>query len=124
VYPLRAPTAQNNNTMAINPFKDSNLNDLQQNIKKFLADHYGGLLQSLRSWWQRFLAKGREKITVMFIPHTEKKIINFHVSIFSISFFIGLVSITVLITSLFIIKHSSTIKEVSKLKKNLNFYLK
>jgi murein DD-endopeptidase MepM/ murein hydrolase activator NlpD len=103
--------------MRINPFKDSNLNDLQQDITKRLSDHYGDIAERIRAGWKRFLAKGREKITVMFIPHTEKKIINFHVSIFAISFFAGIVTITVIITSLFIINHSSTIKEVSILKK-------
>ncbi|PKL41224.1 MAG: hypothetical protein CVV44_00890 [Spirochaetae bacterium HGW-Spirochaetae-1] len=103
--------------MAVNPFKDSNLNDLQQNITQFLSDHFGDIVASLKEKWRRFVLKGREKITVMFIPHTEKKIINFHVSIFTISFFVGIVATTIVVTSFFIINHSSTIKEVSKLKK-------
>ncbi len=102
--------------MGINPFKDSNLDDLQQNISGFLYSRFGGLLRSLREKRRRFTAKGKERITVMFIPHTEKKIINFHISIFAISFFVGTLILTIVITSIFIVNHSSTIKQVSKLK--------
>jgi murein DD-endopeptidase MepM/ murein hydrolase activator NlpD len=36
--------------------------------------------------YKRFSHKGREKLTVMLIPHSEKKIFNFQISIFTISF--------------------------------------
>jgi murein DD-endopeptidase MepM/ murein hydrolase activator NlpD len=36
--------------------------------------------------YKRFSQKGREKLTVMLIPHSEKKIFNFQISIFTISF--------------------------------------
>jgi murein DD-endopeptidase MepM/ murein hydrolase activator NlpD len=102
--------------MALNPFKDSNLNDLQQNIKAFCATHFDGLRKKLALKWERFVAKGNEKVTLMVIPHSEKKIVNFHVSIFAISFVAGLGAVIITITSILIINHSSTIKEVSKLK--------
>lgn len=102
--------------MKINPFKESNLNDLQQNLSKFLSDQYGVISEKIKAKWNNFLIKGHEKITIMFIPHSEKKIINFHVSVFSIAFFIGFVSLTIIVTSIFIAKHSSTIKEISILK--------
>ncbi len=103
--------------MNINPFKDSNLRDLQQNIRDFLADHFSGFIANIQNRWQLFVKKGKERMTVMFIPHSEKRIINFHISLFAISFIIGLVTLTVTITSILIINHSSTIKEVSKLKR-------
>ncbi len=103
--------------MSINPFKDTNLNDLQKDLRTFWKEHFGELVKKSRNWWERFVTKGKEKITVMFIPHSEKKIINFHISIFSISVFIATVAATLAITSIFIVNHSSTIKEVSKLKK-------
>lgn len=104
--------------MAINPFKDSNLNDLQQNIRQFLIDHFDGLRKKSREKWRKFLLKGQERITVMFIPHSEKKIVNFHISIFAVSFIIGFIIITVTVTSVLIINHSSTVKEVSILKRD------
>lgn len=102
--------------MAINPFKESNLNDLQQNLSKFLSDRCDTFKDRMSAKWERFLTKGRERITVMFIPHSEKKIINFHVSIFSIAFFVGILAATIITTSVFIAKHSSTVKEISILK--------
>ena len=102
--------------MALNPFKDSNLNDLQQNIKSFIAAHFDGFREKVRTKWDRFVAKGNEKITLMVIPHSEKKIVNFHISIFSISFIVGILTLVITLTSILIINHSSTIKEVSKLK--------
>lgn len=103
--------------MGINPFKDSDLNDLQQNIKKFLAEHFGEIVARIKSLLKYLVTKGKERITVMFIPHSEKKIINFHITIFAISLVATLITATVTITSILIINHSSTIKEVSKLKK-------
>ena len=102
--------------MKINPFKETNLEDLQRSIIKFITHHWEKTAEKIQKLWAAFLRKGRERLTVMFIPHSEKKIINFQVSIFAISFFIGAVTLTVLITSILIVDHSSTIKEVSKLK--------
>jgi murein DD-endopeptidase MepM/ murein hydrolase activator NlpD len=103
--------------MGLNPFKDANLNDLQQNIRNFFTDHFSGLSERFKKWRERFVKKGNERITVMFIPHSEKKIINFHISIFAISALVIVLTVTVSITSVMIINHSSTVKEVSKLKK-------
>ena len=102
--------------MKINPFKETNLEDLQKSITKFLTDHLGETVEKIKNFWEIFLKKGSERITIMFIPHSEKRIINFQVSVFAIGIFVGVVTITVLVTSVLIVDHSSTIKEVSKLK--------
>ncbi len=99
--------------MAINPFKDSNLNDLQESVRQSFVDHFGKIYQKIDDLWERFKKKGNERITVMFIPHSEKKIINFHISIFTISAVTGIVVTVVTITSILIINHSSTVKEIS-----------
>jgi len=104
--------------MGINPFKDSNLNDLQQNVTDFLVDHFVDKKHRIRTLWKRFNDKGNERITVMFIPHTEKKIVNFHISIFTVSSIAAFIFITVIVTSVLIINHSSTVKEVSILKRD------
>jgi murein DD-endopeptidase MepM/ murein hydrolase activator NlpD len=103
--------------MGLNPFKESNLNDLQNNISTFFSEYFSGINESIKDWWNRFVNKGSERLTVMFIPHSEKRIVNFHISIFAISAFIGFIIATITITSILIINHSTTIKEVSKLKK-------
>ena len=103
--------------MKINPFKDTNLNDLQQNITNFFIDHFEDKRLKLKILWKKFKARGNERITIMFIPHSEKKIINFHVSIFTIASIAAFICITVLVTSILIIDHSSTVKEISILKR-------
>jgi len=104
--------------MTINPFKDTDLEDLQQGIRQFFIDHFGGTREKIKLSWKRFRDKGQERITVMFIPHSEKKIVNFHISIFTIATVVSVVVITVIVTSILIINHSSTVKEVSILKKD------
>ena len=99
--------------MRLNPFKESNLFDLQKTLREYLKDHTEWIIAKLQEKWKRFVAKGRERITIMFIPHTEKKIVNFHISIFTISIISGVIMLTVVITSIMIINHTSTIKEVS-----------
>jgi murein DD-endopeptidase MepM/ murein hydrolase activator NlpD len=103
--------------MGLNPFRDSNLEILQTGIEDFLKDHFGFIVESARENWGLFLKKGRERITIMFIPHSEKRIINFHVPIFTISIIVLTLITTITITSLAIINHSSTIKDVIKLKR-------
>jgi len=103
--------------MSINPFKNSDLNDLQENIKIFFSDRFSGISYRIKEWRINIVRIGKERLTVMFIPHSEKRIINFHISLFAIFSILGIFIITVVITSFFIIDHSSTIKEVSKLKK-------
>ena len=103
--------------MALNPFKDSNLVNLQESITGFLSDRFGFILDSAREKWSFFIKKGKERITIMLIPHSEKRIVNFHVPIFAISLFALTLIITITITSLAIINHTSTIKDVTKLKR-------
>ncbi|MFH0974660.1 MAG: M23 family metallopeptidase [Spirochaetota bacterium] len=102
--------------MGLNPFKDSNLDSLQKFFKKKFSDKSGLLFDSLRPKYYRFLKKAKERITIMLIPHSEKKIINFHIPIYSITLIISTILIIITITSIAIITHASTIKDVSKLK--------
>jgi murein DD-endopeptidase MepM/ murein hydrolase activator NlpD len=102
--------------MSLNPFKESNYNDLQRAVREFIGYRYGKIRNDFSDWWKRFQKKGNERITIMFIPHSEKKIVNFHVSIFIISAVSGTLATIVIITSLLIFNHTSTVKEVSKLK--------
>lgn len=59
--------------------------------------------------------KKKEQITVMFIPHNEKKIRSTHLSNLSLNIIIGVVSIIVVISAILIVQHNGTVKEVDKL---------
>ncbi|MDY6934274.1 MAG: peptidoglycan DD-metalloendopeptidase family protein [Spirochaetota bacterium] len=102
--------------MGLNPFKDSNLDDLQNNVSGFLRDHFGDLYYRIKESISLCVNKGRERITIMLIPHSEKKIGSFHIRIYTILLLICIIITTITITSVIVINHASTIKGVSKLK--------
>ncbi len=103
-------------TISLNPFNDSNLECLQKYILNFLSDKLGFIWDNFKYKWYIFQKKAKERLTIMLIPHSEKKIINFHVPIYAITLIISAVLIIITITSIAIINHASTIKDVSKLK--------
>lgn len=78
-------------------------NRIQKNIsekKFFIKKRYNKL-------WDAFLEKGHEKMTIMLIPHNEKNIFNFHISKFTILFFVILFMIVVGTSSYAVIKNAS-----------------
>jgi murein DD-endopeptidase MepM/ murein hydrolase activator NlpD len=102
--------------MGLNPFKESNFDDLQNNFREFFSAKFSSLRERFSDWRKRFKKKGNERITIMFIPHNERKIVNFHISIFMISGIAGALSIIIIVTSILVLNHTSTVKEVSRLK--------
>ncbi|MBN1698914.1 MAG: M23 family metallopeptidase [Spirochaetales bacterium] len=48
------------------------------------------------NFFRMILQKGKQRFTVMFIPHSEKKILNFHVSVFSLVFLTFLLFVIIL----------------------------
>ncbi len=65
--------------------------------------------------WDSFVEKGHERMTVMFIPHNERKIFNFQISKFTISFFL-LLFLVVLVTSAYaVIRHTAIKREEQRL---------
>jgi len=90
------------------------------------AEHYHPALQpeTPRTRWQLYYErfeelrekihkKGRERLTIMVIPHTEKKILNFHVSIYTIS---GVIAAVVLVMVF------SMVSLVGKSGEDIQFY--
>ncbi|MBN2440658.1 MAG: M23 family metallopeptidase [Spirochaetales bacterium] len=51
---------------------------------------------SILSFFKFLIQKGKQRFTVMFIPHSEKKILNFHISIFSLVFISLLLCVLIL----------------------------
>ncbi|MDY6967434.1 MAG: M23 family metallopeptidase [Spirochaetota bacterium] len=56
--------------------------------------------------WNSFREKGHEKLTIMFIPHNEKRVFNFQISKFTILFFISLFLIVIITSSYAFIKNA------------------
>lgn len=83
-------------------------------------ENYNILLKKMEKSWKRFVEKGHEKMTVMFIPHNEKKIFNFQISKFIIFFFICIFFIGIVTSSYAVIKNRQMKKEEEELLLSYN----
>jgi len=97
------------------------LSDYKKFEKRFFSWLNTQLL-FLKRWmiysYKRFNQKGREKLTVMLIPHSEKKIFNFQISLFTISFLVLLLSGIVITFFVTTSRYSLTKREVESLQKS------
>lgn len=76
--------------------------------------------QAAGAFFKRVYHKGRQRFTVMFIPHSEKRIFNFQISVFTLIFVISLLAI-VLTGFIVLSTHYTGVNErYVKLSKNLN----
>jgi murein DD-endopeptidase MepM/ murein hydrolase activator NlpD len=53
-------------------------------------------INSIVTFIKLVIQKGKQRFTVMFIPHSEKKILNFHISVFSLVFICSLIVVLIL----------------------------
>jgi len=69
--------------------------------------------QQVIAWVKK---KRKERLTLMFIPHNELKIRNYHISNFTLILITSLLGVLLLVSAFLVIRHSSTIQEVDKLR--------
>jgi murein DD-endopeptidase MepM/ murein hydrolase activator NlpD len=74
---------------------------------------------AVSSFFKLVIHKGRQRFTVMFIPHSEKKIFNFHISVFSLVFV--LVLIVALVVAFFTLSthYTASGSEISRMSDTL-----
>lgn len=89
-------------------------NDLK---KKYTENHFM-LKRKFKKIWDEILEKGHEKMTVMFIPHNEKRIFNFHISKFTVLFFILLFLMVVITSSYAVYKNAAVTTQKDQLLNN------
>lgn len=82
------------------------------------SENYYFLRKRYLKWWDGFREKGHEKMTVMFIPHNEKRIFNFQISKFTVSFFMLLFFVVIMTSAYAIIKNASSRREERRLLMN------
>jgi murein DD-endopeptidase MepM/ murein hydrolase activator NlpD len=93
---------------------------LENEIVNSLEKRLRLLWQSLLAFFRRVYQKGRQRFTVMFIPHSEKRIFNFQISVFTLIFVISLMAL-VLVSFIVLATHfTGTNERYVKLLKNLN----
>lgn len=84
----------------------------------FMNDMYERWLRgrkTFRAWWKKFMDKGHERLTLMLIPHSEKKIFNLQISNFTIAFFVIILLSVVMFSILSLNEHESSQTEISRL---------
>lgn len=69
---------------------------------------------------EKYVKKGHEKMTFMFIPHNEKKIISFQISKFIIAFFAFLFIIIIATSAYAVLKDNAARREEQKLMNDYN----
>ena len=79
-------------------------------IKKIIQ-----LVKFLSKILRNILKKGPEHLTVMLIPHSEKRILTLHISYFTLFFAAIIIIIVIIISSLNILSTSTTKQEVNNL---------
>lgn len=86
------------------------IKQVKNSAKQKCSERYFIFSRKMSKKWDRFLHWGHEKMTIMFIPHNEKKIFNFQISKFIISFFILLFTL-IISASLYAVYKNSEVKD-------------
>ncbi len=63
-----------------------NYKKAENRIFGFFVRHISGIGSGVSAFFSRVINRGRQRFTVMLIPHSEKKIFNFKISVFSMVF--------------------------------------
>lgn len=90
--------------------------------KKFKSDFmntshekYLRFRKKMKAFLKKFMEKGHERLTLMLIPHSEKKIFNFQISNFTISFFVIILIVIVTFSILSLNDNEASQSKISKL---------
>ena len=78
-----------------------------------LSGMFRSRFTAIASFFGRLRKNGRQKLTVMFIPHTEKRIFNFQLSFFALTAIVGVFLIAVVATAVVITRFTDTSSALS-----------
>lgn len=95
-----------------------NIKQYKNRFRIRFSENYYIWKKKYRKWWDNFLERGHEKLTVMFIPHNEKRIFTFQISKFFVTFFVLLFIIILITSSYAIIRNTSIKREEHRLLMN------
>jgi len=84
-----------------------------------IIDHLPKIMDKLKRTiiliYRQIKQSGKEHLTVMFIPHSEKRILTLHISYFTIMFVLILFTLAVTFSTIVLLSHTTTQQEVSNL---------
>ena len=80
-----------------------------------MHEHYMRFRKKFKAWSKKFMEKGHERLTLMLIPHSEKRIFNLQISNFTISFLVILLVVIVFFSILSLNDHETSQTQITKL---------
>lgn len=93
---------------------------LENEIVNTLENRLRHLWQSIIAFFKRVYQKGKQRFTVMFIPHSEKRIFNFQISVFTLIFLLSLLTVVVVGFIALTTHFTGTNERYVKVSKSLN----
>ncbi len=91
-------------------------------FSKMVSFIYNGIIllrkkfiMAIKNFFKDIKKRGKEHLTVMFIPHSEKRVLTFHISYFTIMFILFLFIAGATFSTIVILSHTANEQEVSNL---------
>ena len=78
-------------------------------------EYYMRFRKQCKVWLKRFSEKGNERLTLMLIPHSEKRIFNLQITNFTIAFFIITLAVIVFFSILTLNDQETSVTQINKL---------
>lgn len=79
----------------------------------------GEFWKSVREFFARLQKKGRQRLTIMLIPHNEKKIFNLQLSVFALTGILSVLAIVIFASIFFALRFSDTTRRLSDRSQDL-----
>ena len=79
----------------------------ENNIVRYISKQIKKAAEAVLDFFQRIIAGGRKKLTIMIVPHSQKKVLNFQTSIFSLLF--TLIAVIGFFSSFFWFAHKTAV---------------
>jgi murein DD-endopeptidase MepM/ murein hydrolase activator NlpD len=98
----------------------NNYKKLEHEIVDSVEKKVKGVSNALVAFFKRIHHMGKQRFTVMFIPHSEKKIFNFQISVYSLTFFLFLLSLLLVVFFVLSTHVTGSDKALAEMNKNLS----
>jgi len=98
----------------------NNYKKFEHEVVEAVEKKVKGISNSLVAFLGRIHNMGKQRFTVMFIPHSEKKIFNFQISVYSLTFFLFLLSLLLVVFFVLSTHVTGSDKTLAEMNENLS----
>jgi murein DD-endopeptidase MepM/ murein hydrolase activator NlpD len=111
-------TSSRNEVVGLSPV--NNYKKLEHEVVEAVEKKVRGVSGAIVALVKRIHHMGKQRFTVMFIPHSEKKIFNFQISVYSLTFFLFLIGLLLVVFFVLSTHVTSSDKLMAEMNKNLS----